>query len=731
MNEFNHTESGAEQTRLKKQLGLWNVYCISTGAMFSSGFFLLPGLATAQAGASTILSYFIAGLMMIPAMFCMAELSTALPRAGGTYYYLDRSMGPAMGTIGGIGVWLSLVLKSGFALLGMGAYLAITPGVSSWMPAGADEQLWMIKALAVALTILFAAVNIMGAKETSRLQGMLVVAMLAVLALFVIQGLWYMFFRMPAEVVQEAFTPFFHDVHGLHGTFTTIGLVFVSYAGLTKVASVSEEVKQPERNLPLGMFLSLLTATTIYVLGVLIMVAVVDREALRVDYTPVATAAEAFFGWLPRPVGLLLIIVSALAAFASTANAGILSSSRYPMAMARDRLIHPGLSRLGRFHTPTAAILVTSGAMIFFILFFSAEGIAKLASSFNLLVFAMIGLAVLVMRESRIESYDPGFRCPGYPWTPFLAIVISVLLIMQMGWMAGLFPLGVVVAGACWYAWYGRTRAKRAGAIYHIFARLGQRRFEGLDEEFRQIIKEKGLRQDDPFEDLITQSAVIDAKEGISFEALVNDVAEILRNRLPLSKEEICEQFLSSSREGRTPVAHGLALPHFRVPGLAEPELVMVRSRSGIWIERKDDPTFVPKYEEESRSRILAFFFFVSAEENVGLHLRILSQIAGRTEQPDFHTLWMEAEDEMALKETLLRDERYISLRLAPDKPSAPLIGKTLSELTMPADTLIMRVRRENQSFVPHGRTRLQEGDLITIIGEPEGIASLYRLYKP
>ncbi len=717
--------------RLKKQLGLWDVYCVSTGAMFSSGFFLLPGLATAHAGPSTVLSYFIAGLLIIPAMLCMAELSTALPRAGGAYYFLDRSMGPAVGTIGGFGVWLSLALKSGFALMGMGAYLAITPGVAQWLPTDPADMLRLIKVLAISLTVVFTAVNIFGAKESSRLQSPLVLSMLAVLAFFVVQGLWYLFFDRPPGEVRDAFTPFWPADKGLHQTFTTAGMVFISYAGLTNVASISEEVKRPERNLPLGMFLSLMTATTVYVLGVLIMVGTVPADELRVDYTPVATAAQTFWGWLPQPVGLALVIIAALAAFASTANAGILASSRYPLAMARDRLLSERLSDLGRFHTPTRAILLTSALIILFIMLFSAEGIAKLGSSFNLMVFALVGMAVIVMRESRIESYDPGFRCPGYPWTPLLAVAVSVLLIIEMGWLAGLFSLGVVVAGACWYAGYGCRRTTRAGAIYHIFARLGRRRFDGLDQEFRQIIKEKGLRREDPFEDLVTQAAVIDARTGLAFEELVDVVAEILQDRLPMGSGEIRRQILSSSQEGRTPIANGLALPHFRVAGLTQPELVMVRSRAGIWIDRSGDPTFVTEIGEDARSRIVALFFLVSAEGDVGLHLRILSQIAGRTEQQDFRDSWLAAEDEIALKETLLRDERFIALSLDPNTPAAPLIGKALSELELPVDTLVMRVRRGDQSFVPHGRTRLQAGDRVTIIGEPEGISELYRLFKP
>ena len=115
----------AENDKLKKNLTLFDVYAMSTGAMFSSGLFLLPGIAASYTGSSVWLAYFFAGFLILPAMYCMAELSTAMPKAGGTYYFLDRSMGPLMGTIGGLGSWIAVVFKSAFALVGMGAYLGL------------------------------------------------------------------------------------------------------------------------------------------------------------------------------------------------------------------------------------------------------------------------------------------------------------------------------------------------------------------------------------------------------------------------------------------------------------------------------------------------------------------------------------------------------------------------------------------------------------------------------
>ena len=227
----------AETGGLKKTLGLADVYAISTGAMFSSGFFLLPGIAAIQSGPSVALAYLLAGVLIMPAMFSVAELATAMPRAGGAYYFLDRSMGPLMGTIGGLGTWLALVLKTAFALLGMGAYLMLFVDVP-------------IKPIAVGLTALFALLNIVGAKETSGLQRVLVASLVMILGAWVVQGLGYMFGQDAGAMLEARLSGQFLE-NGVDGLFATVGIVFVSYAGLTKVASVAEEVRDPDRNLSL------------------------------------------------------------------------------------------------------------------------------------------------------------------------------------------------------------------------------------------------------------------------------------------------------------------------------------------------------------------------------------------------------------------------------------------------------------------------------------------------
>lgn len=691
--------------RLKKELGLFDVFAVSTGAMFSSGFFLLPGLAAAQSGPSVALAYLVAGVLILPAMFSASELATALPRAGGAYFFLDRSLGPMAGTIGGLGTYFALTLKTAFALIGIGAYAAFFIDLP-------------IKTVAVSLTAVFVVINIVGAKETTALQRILVTILLVVLAFFTIQGLMFVGLEQPTSTTMARQTPFLP--FGVAGLLSTVGFVFVSYAGLTKVASIAEEVKNPDRNIPLGMILSLSVTTFIYVAGVFIMVSVLEFEDLSSDLTPVATSAEQFFSWLPGQWGLMLIVIAALAAFASTGNAGLMSASRYPLAMARDRLLPSVFAKLGRFNTPVVSILVSGGVMILFIIALDAEGIAKLASAFQLLIFIFLNLAVVVMRESRIQSYDPGYRSPMYPWIQVFGIVTSGALIVYMGAMAILFTVTIVLVCVAWYRFYADGKVRRDGAIYHWFSRLGQRRFEGLDTEFRGILKEKGLRGEDPYEEIVARSFVLDLKTPHNFEQVVGKVAEKLSRRLPTTETDILEKILEGTRLGATPVTHGVALPHFRSDAIEQSELVLVRALETVFVPG-DDPN-TDEMEEDKEVRTL--FFLVSPEGKPGQHLRILAQIAGRVDEESFESEWLEARGEQELKEVLLRNDHSITVRVS-ENEARDWINQQLKDLDLPGSCLVALVQRDGDVEFPHGSTEFRDGDRITIIGEPGDIKAL------
>ena len=688
----------AKSQRLKKELRFFEVYAVATGTTLSAGFFLLPGLAAMEAGPSLILAYLLATLPLIPAMLCIVELATAMPRAGGVYYFVDRSLGPYAGLITGIGTWLALILKVTFALVGMGAYIALFfPGL---------PQLPVALALAAGL----GAVNYFGAAKSGRLQIYLVMALLLLLAGFIGGG-------VPA-LDSVAFEGLFDvEVTTLMGT---AGLVYISYVGVTKVASLSEEIEKPEKTLPRGVFLALATAVAVYALGTTVMVGVIPIERLAGDLTPAATAAGILYGWW----GNLLLSVAALLAFVSVANAGILSASRYPLAMSRDQLLPVGLSHVTSQGVPVFSLLLTVGSILVILLTLDPVGIAKLASAFQLVVFAFVCLAVVVMRESRIAEYDPGYRSPWYPWMHIAGMVLPFTVIWQMGWPAILFIVGFIAAGTLWYIYYARFRADRNGAIYHIFERLGRSRYQGLDHELRGILKEKGLRDEDPFEEVIARSQVIDLEEETGFDRLVRMSAERLAPRLDMPAEEIVEELLKGSRMGATPVAGNVALPHFRVPGLAQPELMLIRGFGGIHVSYRDPVTDSPE-----EIVVHAVFVLVSPAENPAIHLRILARIAERADRDNFNLIWEAAVDAHALRDIFLRHDRYLTVPVLHDTPAAVMIGRKLSEMDFPDGCRILWIRHFDEVVVPQGDTVIQPGDLLTVIGEPDGLAAFRQTY--
>lgn len=390
---------------LKRDLGLLSTTAIAVGAMVGSGIFILPGLAyMVTGGPAAVTAFILAGILVLPAAISAAEMATAIPEDGGPYLFVERGMGPLLGTVAGIGVWFMLSLKSALALVGGVPYLVyIEPSLAA-----------IILPLAIGLAIFFTVVNLVSAKGSGSLQFVIVAVLIAVMAFFIVAG----FPEIEPEGVGGAFD------------FTTSGiigataLVFIAYAGVTKVPAVAEEVKNPGRNLPLAMVGSVLIVTALYVLTVYVTYGVVNIEAMLevpVDEgglqddgegAIIAIAAEQIFG----TVGVFAVVAAAILALASTANAGLLAASRFPLAMARDGLLPSRLQTVSeRFKTPANAVALT-GAIIILMVFLPIQLVASFGSAFQILVFVVLNLTLVGFREGAIEDYDPDFVAPLYPW---------------------------------------------------------------------------------------------------------------------------------------------------------------------------------------------------------------------------------------------------------------------------------------------------------------------------
>lgn len=697
------TPGGAEAgpKKLDKNLKLFDVYAMSTGAMFSSGLFLLPGIAAAATGNSVFLAYFFAGFLILPAMYCMAELSTAMPKAGGTYYFLDRAMGPLMGTIGGLGSWVAVVFKSAFALVGMGAYL----GLYLDLP---------FEITAIILAIAFGAVNIAGAKETTKLQRVLVTTLVAILVGFTLLGLKAALEKNGSLIVFDpAYGDFFKG--GLVGFVSTIGLVFVSYAGLTKVASVAEEVENPDRNIPLGMTLSLLTATVLYTLGTVVLIKILPGEELFGSLTPIADAGRVFMGDWPFDIGVILIVIAAIAAFASTGNAGIMSASRYPYAMAKDKLVPEKLAELGKFKTPTFSILLTVAVMIVVIIIFDVASVAKLASAFQLLLFMLVCAAVMVMRESRIPTYKPGFKVPLYPWMPIAGILISFWLIIEMGTMAIAFTGMMVIACVVWYNTYASRRVERRGAIFHVHERLGRNAYEGLEHELMTIINDRTQAENLSYEAVIARSLVTDFRYGrYDFDQLIDLMAVEGEARYKIEPEQT-RAVIATTPPIFRPISDGVRLTRYVDSRVTEPELFIFRFGPKARLEM----------ELDNADDVHTLMVLLCPAKPAGLDMRIGGHLAEIVQGEGFERRWLSARSEAELNDVLVRDDHFLHVPIADLPRLKAQVGRPVGDLAGLGDVVVALIERGDKTMIATSDNVLMDGDVVALVGEPSDLMTL------
>ncbi len=609
-----------EKKYLKKELGTLEVFCIASGAMISSGLFILPGLAYAKTGPAVIVAYFVASLLAIPAMLSKAELATAMPKAGGTYFYIDRSMGPAMGTVGGFAAWFSLAFKSAFALLGIGAFaLLLNPGLSEIQ----------IKLVAVAFCIIFTIVNLVGVKHTGKIQIILVVGLLSLLAFYIVAGVFH--------VELSRFTPF--APMGLSSIFVTAGFVFISYGGLTKVCSVAEECRDPGRTLPLGMFLAWAIVSLLYAMVIFVTVGVVEPSQLQNSLTPISLGAGVFMG----NIGVAIMAIAAILAFVSTANAGLLAASRNPLAMGKDDLLPRFFAKVSKYGTPEFSILFTSAFMIFVILFLDLEGLVKTASAMKLLLFMFVVLSVVIMRESKIRHYQPKFRSPLYPWVHIAGIIGYGFILFEMGTIP-LITIGIFIAfGFSWYLVYARPKIKREYALLHVIERITGIESTGylMDEELREILIERDDVTEKRFEQMIKNCLILDLDKLLPPEEFTKLLAHKLAEDLDVDEKEMYKLFKKREEDSSIVAYPSIAILSLIIKGRNKFDIILVRSKKGITFS--DD--ILP---------IHAIFVIVSSPDQQSFYLHSLMWMVQISEDKDFKEKWLNAQNSEELRNIIL-----------------------------------------------------------------------------
>ena len=488
--------------KLQRTLSLPGAIAVSVGGMLS-GIFVLPGLAVGITGSSVWLAFLVAALCILPAVLSKSELATAMPKSGGTYVYIERAFGPLFGTIAGIGLWLSLLLKSAFSLVGLSAYLYVLIEIDASSTKGI--------ALFALLVILL--LNVFGVKKVEKTQ--LIIVSISVLSLVGI-----VFFGT-SSFDSSLLDPVFVD--GSSGFITGVAFLYISYAGVTKIAAVAGEIKNPEKNLPRTMIFSLFLITMIYVLVALVLVGNVEASVLSTDIKPIHTLFQSIggntLGYVAGAVGVITLL--------SMANSGVLASSRFPFAMGKDRLMPEFLGSVSsKFMTPVSAIITTSTLIALAILFLDVVKIAKLASAFKVLMFIFNELSVIVLRETNAQWYNPSFRSPLYPYVQLFGIFSGIVLLAYLGIMPLISVFGVFILGFIIFMIYG-SKTDRSGVIsnYGIFSFL----FKG-----KSTIEPEASSTNETSEEIINSDAEVVVPllgEEKSPETLVEIACSFIKNK--------------------------------------------------------------------------------------------------------------------------------------------------------------------------------------------------------
>jgi len=386
-------------------------------------------------------------------------------------------------------------------------------------------------------------------------------------------------------------------------------------------------------------------------------VGVVDGPELAASLLPISLAAGKFAG----SAGFVLLSAAAVAAFVTTANGGVLAASRSPLAMSRDRLLPPLLAQVHkRFKTPHVSILFTGGFMIAAIIFLDLESLVKTASTLKIILFILANVSVIVMRESRIQSYRPKFRSPLYPYIHIFAIVTYGALIVDMGRTPLVITGGFVGLSAAWYCLYVRRRVSRASAAMHIVERVTARELKTvtLENELRDILLERDDVIEDRFDRLIRDCHILDVEGRKDAEEIFREVSAILAGRLQSDEYVLFEKFLHRETEGGTVVQPGFAIPHIVVEGENKFDVLLIRARDGITFRGAADPVKI-------------MFVLAGSRDERNYHLRALMAIAQIAQEKDFEPRWLAARDTETIRNLILLStrKRDVNPRIPPPGP--------------------------------------------------------------
>ncbi len=567
------TAATGQEATFARDLGLFEATMIGIGAMIGAGIFVLTGIAAGEAGPASILAFGANGLVTLLTAFVYAELASAVPRAGGGYSFVRMAFEGVAGFVAGWMLWFAYTVACSLYALAFASYFWEV--FEKYLP-GTTESLFELTghtsamlAVTVVVGAAFTWLNIRGAAVTGKAENFLTLAKLAILAVFIAFGLNRILGE--PDVALDSFTPFLPE--GVGGVLVAMGLTFIAFEGYDLIATVSEEIKEPEKNIPRATFISLGVTVAVYLLIVFVALAAIRPESGLPSWqflglhgeTAIVKAAESF---MPA-FGVALIVVGGLLSTMSALNATVMAASRVAFSMSRDVLLPSKMSQIDPVRrTPRIAILVTGAMLLAVAMVLPLEAVGSAASLMFLLTFAMVNLSVIALRR-KYPDIPRRYRLPLYPWVPVLGFTLNIFLALYqfnfqpVAWYvtAGWVALGLLL----YYAVFEKRAAELEPQVL-----LTKARGPSISEEPTVVV---ALHNPDTVERLLEFAYPVARQRGVHLIAVT--VVRVPRqvpihegSRFSHHREPLLEQARAIARERGFELDTDLVVAHVASEGL-------------------------------------------------------------------------------------------------------------------------------------------------------------------
>ena len=421
------------QHQLVRTLSLMDIIMVGIAGMIGGAIFVLTGPAIGLAGSAVILAFILNAIITLFTAMAYAELGSAIPEAGGGYLWIREGLPRPNAFISGWMAWFAHIIAGSLYAVGFGAFLyqLLGPNVAGIL---SDQPLFGVipfdKLIAVASIAAFSYINIKGASETGKTGTIVTIVQLGAILCLIAAGSWTMY-NNPSPTTNFAdFMP-----TGIGGLVAAMGLTFIAFEGYEIIVQTGEEVKNPKRNIPRAIFISLAIVVTLYCLVAFVSIGAISPEGIAAwrfigegGELGIMKAAEIFL-----PYGALIVLVGGMVSTLAALNATTFSSARVAFAMGRHYNLPHKLSSIHPVNrTPHIAIVISGIIMAFMAYALPLADIAVAAGVIFLLLFTQVNIAAITIRRIYGNKLSYGFKTPFFPVIPIAGIFLKLGLALYL-----------------------------------------------------------------------------------------------------------------------------------------------------------------------------------------------------------------------------------------------------------------------------------------------------------